>query len=92
MTAYLIARVEVHDMDRYAEYMRHTPRVVHQYGGRIITRGATPLTLEGEPETLRNHEQITRAWAKAAKQRAPNRHRAHDALRASALAKPQGSL
>lgn len=54
MTAYLIARVEVHDMDRYADYMRHTPRVVDQYGGRIITRGATPLTLEGEPETLRN--------------------------------------
>ncbi len=54
MTAYLIARVEVHDMDRYGEYMRHTPRVVAQYGGRIITRGVTPLTLEGEPETLRN--------------------------------------
>ena len=54
MPAFLIARVDVTDMDRYAEYMRHTPRVVHQYGGRFVARGASPTTLEGPANELRN--------------------------------------
>ena len=54
MSAYLVARVDVTDPEQYAEYMKHTPRVVQQYGGRFIARGASPLTLEGEQDTLRN--------------------------------------
>ena len=54
MSAYLVARVDVTDADQYAEDMKHTPRVVHQYGGRFIARGASPLTLEGEQDSLRN--------------------------------------
>ena len=53
MTAYIIARVEVRDWDRYRDYMKHTPRVVARYGGRFIVRGAEIHTLEGPPETRR---------------------------------------
>ena len=54
MSAYLVAIVDVTDMDRYSVYMQHTPRVVAQYGGRFIARGAAPLTLEGPGNELRN--------------------------------------
>lgn len=51
--AYIVARVDVHDWDAYREYMKHTPRVIKQYGGRMIARGAETITLEGEEEKLR---------------------------------------
>jgi uncharacterized protein (DUF1330 family) len=51
--AYLVIRVNVTDWDVYGEYMKHTPRVLNEYGGRFIARGANPETLEGEPENLR---------------------------------------
>lgn len=54
MSAYLVAIVDVHDPEQYAKYMEHTPRVVAQYGGRFIARGAEPLTLEGPANTVRN--------------------------------------
>lgn len=53
MTAYIIARVEVRDWDRYRDYMKHTPRVIARFGGRFIVRGAEIHTLEGPPETRR---------------------------------------
>ncbi len=53
MTAYIIARVEVRDWDRYREYMKHTPGVIARFGGRFIVRGAETHTLEGSPETRR---------------------------------------
>lgn len=53
MPAYLVARVDVRDWDRYKEYMRHTPRVIAQYGGRFIARGGRKITLEGPEDNLR---------------------------------------
>jgi len=53
MPAYIIARVEVTDWARYREYMKLTPAVIAQYGGRFIARGGEPVTLEGPPETQR---------------------------------------
>ena len=53
MAAYIIARVEVRDWDRYRDYMKHTPRVIARFGGRFIVRGAEMHTLEGPPETRR---------------------------------------
>lgn len=53
MPAYIIARVEVTDMARYREYMRVTPGVIAQFGGKFIARGGAMVTLEGEPETRR---------------------------------------
>jgi uncharacterized protein (DUF1330 family) len=53
MPAYLIARVEVTDWDRYKEYMKATPAAIARFGGRFIVRGGQMVTLEGPPETHR---------------------------------------
>lgn len=48
MPAYLIADVEVHDRDIYAEYGRQVLPLIQQYGGRFIVRGGAHEVLEGE--------------------------------------------
>ena len=53
MAAYIIAHVDVENWEAYREYMRHTPRVIRQFGGRFIARGGDMVTLEGPTETLR---------------------------------------
>lgn len=53
MPAYLIARVQVTNWDRYREYTKLTPGAIAQFGGRFIVRGGQTLTLEGPPETGR---------------------------------------
>lgn len=53
MPAYLIARVQVTDWDRYREYTKLTPGAIAQFGGRFIVRGGQTLTLEGPAETGR---------------------------------------
>lgn len=53
MTAYLLAHVDVKDWNAYKEYMKHTPRVIKQYGGTFLARGGETVTLEGDEETLR---------------------------------------
>ncbi len=53
MPAYLIARVQVTDWNRYREYMKVTPAAIARYGGKFIARGGKTLTLEGPEETGR---------------------------------------
>jgi uncharacterized protein (DUF1330 family) len=53
MTAYLLARVEITDWDRYKEYVQETPGVVKKYGGKFIARGGKVETLEGTEEKRR---------------------------------------
>ncbi len=53
MAAYIIGRVQVTDWPRYAEYMKQTPGIIAQYGGRFIARGGESMTLEGPEETDR---------------------------------------
>jgi uncharacterized protein (DUF1330 family) len=53
MAAYLIARIEVTNPERYQQYVQRTPGIVRQYGGRFIVRGGEILTLEGPNETRR---------------------------------------
>lgn len=53
MAAYLIARVEVTDPTRYAEYASRTPEVIAAFGGRFIVRNGAKATLEGPEETRR---------------------------------------
>jgi len=47
MPAYLIADVEVHDPDVYAEYRRQVLPLVQKRGGRFIVRGGAHVVLEG---------------------------------------------
>lgn len=53
MAAYIIARVEVTDWERYREYTKATPDAIARYGGKFIVRGGEIVTLEGEPEKRR---------------------------------------
>jgi uncharacterized protein (DUF1330 family) len=48
MSAYLIADVEVHVPDVYAEYRRQVLPLIQKHGGRFIVRGGAHETLEGE--------------------------------------------
>ncbi len=53
MPAYIIGRVQVTDWARYTEYMKLTPGIIAQHGGRFIARGGESVTLEGPVETNR---------------------------------------
>jgi uncharacterized protein (DUF1330 family) len=53
MPAYIIARVQVTDWERYQEYMKATPAAIERFGGRFVVRGGETITLEGPQETGR---------------------------------------
>lgn len=53
MSAYIVGHVEITNPEVYAEYMKHTPRLVAAHGGRFIARGGDVEVLEGEPEPRR---------------------------------------
>jgi uncharacterized protein (DUF1330 family) len=48
MPAYIIFAVTITDPAKYGEYVKHTPRVIAQFGGRMIVRGGDPNVLEGQ--------------------------------------------
>ncbi len=48
MSAYLIYDVEIHDRDRYAEYMEKVRPIVEKYGGTYLARGGAHEVLEGD--------------------------------------------
>ena len=53
MSAYIIARVEVSDMDKYSDYMKLTPAIAAEFGGKFLARGGETITLEGPQEDRR---------------------------------------
>ena len=53
MTAYMLVRMNVTDMEQYREYTKLTPDILAKYGGKFIVRGGDKITLEGEEETNR---------------------------------------
>jgi uncharacterized protein (DUF1330 family) len=53
MAAYMIARINVTDWDRYKEYMKVSPGIIAKYGGKFIVRGGEMVTLEGPEEKWR---------------------------------------
>lgn len=53
MTAYIIAKINVTDMEQYKKYTGVTPGVIKKFGGRFIVRGGETVTLEGPEETSR---------------------------------------
>lgn len=50
MAAYVIARVNVTDAERYREYVRRTPATIAAHGGRFLARGGQVIALEGPEE------------------------------------------
>jgi uncharacterized protein (DUF1330 family) len=48
MPAYLIAEIQVTDLEAYALYTSRTPEVIARYGGRFIVRGGAAELLEGD--------------------------------------------
>jgi uncharacterized protein (DUF1330 family) len=53
MSAYIIVKMEVTDMEQYKKYIAATPAVVEQFDGKFIARGGETVTLEGPEETRR---------------------------------------
>lgn len=51
--AFIIARVDITDRDQYQHYLKAAPSVIEHYGGKVIARSESPLTLEGRDETRR---------------------------------------
>lgn len=48
MPAYVIADVDVHDPDRYADYRGESTATVAEHGGRWLVRGGAVETMEGD--------------------------------------------
>ncbi len=53
MPAYIIARVDVTNPDKYKNYMALTPAAIEKAGGRFVIRGGAVTTLEGPAEDRR---------------------------------------
>jgi len=53
MPAYIIARVDVTDPEKYKGYTALTPGAIAAHGGRFVVRGGELTTLEGADETRR---------------------------------------
>lgn len=53
MPAYLIARVDITDLEQYRQYLNATPSIIEKFGGKAIARTTEPITLEGLEETRR---------------------------------------
>mgnify|MGYP002631336137 CR=1 FL=1 len=53
MPAYIIARVNVTDAEKFKGYQALTPNAITKNGGKFVVRGGDIVTLEGEPETRR---------------------------------------
>ena len=53
MPAYIIARVNVTDPEKYKGYQALTPNAIAKNGGKFIVRGGAISTLEGPEENSR---------------------------------------
>ena len=68
MAAYIVADVEIKDLDEYQRYAQQVPATLEQYGGKFLVRGGQPETLEGNWQAKRivilefPSEEQARAW------------------------------
>jgi len=53
MAAFLIARVNILDMNKYKQYLNVSPKIIKKFGGKYIARAGETVTLEGPEETRR---------------------------------------
>jgi uncharacterized protein (DUF1330 family) len=47
MTVYLVARIRIHDRERYNLYAARFMPVLIQYGGRLLAADEAPVPIEG---------------------------------------------
>ena len=48
MSAYVVAMIDVHDLETYRKYTDRTPATLKKHGGRFLTRGGAVTALEGD--------------------------------------------
>ncbi len=53
MSAYLVARVNVTNPEKYKNYTTLSPAAIAAFGGKFLVRGGETETLEGQEETNR---------------------------------------
>ena len=53
MSVYLVAQINIHDRDRYAQYEAGFMDVFAQYGGEILAVDEAPAVLEGQRSRTR---------------------------------------
>lgn len=53
MPAYMIAHIDVLDLELFERYAEVVAPIVASFGGRYLVRGGAILALEGEPKTDR---------------------------------------
>jgi uncharacterized protein (DUF1330 family) len=81
MAAYLIADVEIRNLDAYKEYVQQVPPTIEAFGGKFLARGGEHEVLEGEwtPRRLVILEfeslERARAWWSSQEYEAPKRLR-----------------
>lgn len=51
--AYVVAEINVTDLDAYREYVQAAFPVIQKYGGKFLTRGGTTVHVEGLPPAER---------------------------------------
>ena len=47
MAAYVIVQAEVTEWDKFKEYLKESPGIIAQHGGKYLARGGETVTLEG---------------------------------------------
>ena len=48
MPAYLIANVDIKDAEKFKDYMKATPPIIKQFGGKFLVRGGEFEICEGD--------------------------------------------
>jgi uncharacterized protein (DUF1330 family) len=77
MKGYIIAEVDVHDPEQYADYRAAVPATLEPYGGRFVVRGGDAEVLEGDWQPKRivvlefDSPEQARAWYDSEEYREP---------------------
>lgn len=53
MTHYIVARIAIHDRERYGQYEAGFMAIFAKFGGRILAVNDAPEVMEGPPDTRR---------------------------------------
>lgn len=51
--AYVVAEIDVKDLEAYREYVAAAFPIIQKYGGKFLTRGGTTIAVEGAPPAQR---------------------------------------